>query len=115
MMEEQNGKTLGELLAEEYELLGCPTRSLWLRGDGLEGRYIGMGISDCGKFYDMAKEDRIPEAEKLDVDYAFNCDAKFRGTGLAAFLQRVYPEVYAKVSENITPDGEYWISSIDYS
>lgn len=109
---------LGKALAEEYAEMAAAfpmgVRSVRIGGGSIM-HCLGMGFYDCKKFYEMAENGEIPEAVRSKVDYAFNCDVTFTGKGLASFLQREYPEDYAKLAEQIEPETVYEISSFDFS
>ncbi len=107
--------SIDEELEEEYELFPDFVRSVRLFGDGIESYLLGAGFRDCQKIYDMVCSREIPEAERTEKDYPFNCCIYLTGKNLAAFLQRAYPEHYSKLADKIDPEAEYRISSIDFS
>ncbi len=100
---------------EDYIAYGGFIRSIRLSGTGITNYLLGAGIADCSKVYKLAEENNIPEAEKIEIDYAYNCTIEFKGDNLQKFLIKVFPEHAEKLTDKISADGDYSISSIDFS
>ena len=109
---------LADLFENEHDdCLPYIQRYIWISGEGFIHRYLGMGITDIMRLYDLAKNGEIENAESIKVDWGCNCDIVFKGINLLRFLQEYYPDYLSKYKPeiNIISDALYTVSCIDLS
>ncbi|HQM02137.1 MAG TPA: hypothetical protein PLH98_16550 [Ruminococcus flavefaciens] len=90
-------------------------RYIYISGKGIINHFLGMGISDICRLYELAQSGAVTNAENININYSYNCDLMFKGVELLKFLDEYYPEYYAKYSAYIVPNETYKISAVDYS
>ncbi len=108
---------LAALLENEQDCLPYIQRYIWISGEGFIHRYLGMGITDILRLYNLAKNGEIENAESIKVDWGCNCDIVFKGINLLRFLQEYYPDYLSKYKPeiNIISDALYTVSGVDLS
>ena len=90
-------------------------RFVSITGKGIKSPYLKMGVSAVSTLYDLAKDERITNAESIHIGMACNCDIVFKGCELLKFLQEYYPDYAEEHASEIIPEEPYKVSAVDYS
>lgn len=94
-----------------------PQRYIVINGEGIQEKYLNIGLDAVRHLYELAKAGAIRHAVSADIQWEYNCDIKFKGSGLISFLSEYYPEYFRRNIEPdtscIDPDAEYTVSCID--
>lgn len=91
------------------------TRYIWVSGDGISHPYLGMGMDSVFKLYKLAEENKIKNAEEVNISYIANCDITFTGENFLKFLQEFFPDDYKYYKNDVKSDSVYKVSAIDFS
>lgn len=94
-----------------------PQRYIVINGEGIPEKDLDAGLEAVRRLYELAKAGAVKQAVSADIQWEYNCDIRFRGSGLISFLSENYPEYF---NRHIAPDvscidldAEYTVSCID--
>ncbi|MBO4877411.1 MAG: hypothetical protein J5501_05340 [Ruminococcus sp.] len=92
-------------------------RYIVINGEGIPEKNLDAGLEAVRHLYGLAKAGALKHAVSADIQWEYNCDIKFRGSGLISFLSEYYPEYFDRhIAPDIScidPDTEYTVSCID--